>query len=225
MQGMKNLLASASCFLTMLSIVESARGESHSVRSEDGGDLAYVVRRGEGAISLAEIRLVSKMDNRPGRIRAYPGEPGDLFLDPAGEGLINLERSLRREAWGSYFYGGQSLPITNNRMGKLSLDGAEITEARFTKGGLNVVPMPSRTYKKGQSVFVYCEIYNLSEDEFGQTNYSVSYKITSKDAPGRGGKHLSSVPLGNWKSRGTGRHVRTTRRDRSGSGIRRTRAG
>ena len=57
------------------------------------------------------------------------------------------------------------------------------TAGRFAKGDLNVIPMPSRTYRKGQSVFVYYEIYNLKKDEFGQTNYSVSYRITSREAP------------------------------------------
>ena len=43
------------------------------------------------------------------------------------------------------------------------------TAGKFAKGDLNVIPMPSRTYQKGQSVFVYYEIYNLKKDEFGQT--------------------------------------------------------
>ena len=45
--------------------------------------------------------------------------------------------------------------------------------------------MPSRTCQKGQSVFVYYEIHSLVKDEFGQTNYNVSYTITSRDTPGR----------------------------------------
>ena len=65
--------------------------------------------------------------------------------------------------------------------------GAVQADSRFRKGDLNVVPMPSRTYKRGHSVFVYYEIYNLSKDEFGQTNYIVSYTITSRDTPGRVG--------------------------------------
>ena len=64
---------------------------------------------------------------------------------------------------------------------------AEKVDSRFRKGDLNVVPMLSRTYKKGQSVFVYYEIYNLAKDEFGQTKYNVSYTITSRDIPGRVG--------------------------------------
>ena len=65
--------------------------------------------------------------------------------------------------------------------------GEEKTAGKFTKGNLYVVPMPSRTYRKGQSVFVYYEIYNLKKDEFGQTNYKISYTITSRDTPGRAG--------------------------------------
>ena len=93
------------------------------MRSANDGHPAYVVRRGEGAISLSEIWLVSAKDDKPRKLRAYPGAPGTLHFAPDGEDLVYLERSLRREAWGSYFYGGQSLPITNNRIWKLSLDG------------------------------------------------------------------------------------------------------
>ena len=64
---------------------------------------------------------------------------------------------------------------------------AEKVDNRFRKGDLNVVPMPSRTFKRGQSVFVYYEIYNLAKDEFEQTNYTISYTITSGDVPGRVG--------------------------------------
>ncbi len=48
---------------------------------------------------------------------------------------------------------------------------------KFSKSGLNVIPMPTRMYPKGRSVFVYYEIYNLVRDEFGQTKYRVEYTI------------------------------------------------
>ena len=57
-------------------------------------------------------------------------------------------------------------------------------EDKFSKGRLWVIPLPTRTYEGGQSVFVYYEIYNLAKDEFGQTNYEVSYTVTSNDNPG-----------------------------------------
>ncbi|MDE2997627.1 MAG: GWxTD domain-containing protein [Gemmatimonadota bacterium] len=51
---------------------------------------------------------------------------------------------------------------------------------KFGKNGLNVIPMPSRTFGTGQNVFVYYEIYNLKRDEFGQTRYRVEYTMGPK---------------------------------------------
>ena len=79
-------------------------------------------------------------------------------------------------------YGEEGLQISDLELAwKVA---AEKADSRFNKGGLNVVPMPSRTFKKGQGVFVYYEIYNLAKDAFGQTNYTVSHTITSRDIPG-----------------------------------------
>ncbi|MBK36506.1 MAG: hypothetical protein CME26_13390 [Gemmatimonadetes bacterium] len=50
-----------------------------------------------------------------------------------------------------------------------------------TKGGLRVVSLPSRTFKLGQPVIVYYEVYALQPDEFGQTNYRVDYRISAKE--------------------------------------------
>jgi hypothetical protein len=51
------------------------------------------------------------------------------------------------------------------------------TVNRFNKGDLQVIPMPTRMYPQGKSVFVYYEIYNLVGDEFGQTKYRVEYTV------------------------------------------------
>ena len=37
--------------------------------------------------------------------------------------------------------------------------------------------MPSRTFKKGQPVLIYYELYGLIRDEFGQTRHRVDYRI------------------------------------------------
>ena len=118
----RSLLVCAFCTLATPRLADAFDGEYLTVRSKVG-DLAYGVQRGEAAISITEIWVASKKDNRRRRIKTYPGELGDLFFDPAGEVLIYLERSLQHKAWASYYYGGQSLPITNNRIWKLSLDG------------------------------------------------------------------------------------------------------
>ncbi|MDA0711302.1 MAG: hypothetical protein O3B73_13960, partial [bacterium] len=52
---------------------------------------------------------------------------------------------------------------------------------KFRKGELHVVPMPTRTFGQGQNVFVYYEIYNLSKDAFGQSNYQVAYTVGARD--------------------------------------------
>ena len=42
---------------------------------------------------------------------------------------------------------------------------------------LKVVPNPLRTYSPSESVNLYFEIYNLTRDEFGRTEYEVSYQV------------------------------------------------
>ena len=78
-------------------------------------------------------------------------------------------------------YGGTGLQVSDLEMAWLISKSKD--EDKFSKGRLWVIPMPTRTYAKGQSVFVYYEIYNLTQNEFGQTNYEVSYTVTSDDNP------------------------------------------
>ena len=56
---------------------------------------------------------------------------------------------------------------------------------KFKKGGLRVVPIPTRTFGRDQGVFVYYEIYRLKRDKFGQTRYKVEYSIRPKGVQGR----------------------------------------
>ncbi|MDE3260285.1 MAG: GWxTD domain-containing protein [Gemmatimonadota bacterium] len=53
-------------------------------------------------------------------------------------------------------------------------------DGKFSKGELHVVPMPTRTYGKGHSVYVYYEIYNLARDTFGRTRYRITYTVGKK---------------------------------------------
>ena len=47
-----------------------------------------------------------------------------------------------------------------------------------TRMDLRIAPNPLRAYRTGQSAFVYLEIYNLKKDEFGRTQYEISYNIS-----------------------------------------------
>jgi hypothetical protein len=42
---------------------------------------------------------------------------------------------------------------------------------------LVIHPNPLRLYRRGERVFVYLELYNLSGDEFGQTNFEIAYQM------------------------------------------------
>ena len=42
---------------------------------------------------------------------------------------------------------------------------------------LNVVGNPLRTYHRSEPAFIYLEVYNLKRDEYGRTEYEISYRI------------------------------------------------
>ena len=120
--------------------------------------------------------------------------PMDIAVSPEGNRLaIRADRHREKDArkavdMGAYRQHVVVEPYGDDRLQISDLElawhvAAEKADSRFNKGDLNVVPMPSRTYKKGQSVFVYYEIYNIAKDAFGWTDYYVSYSITSAAPP------------------------------------------
>ncbi len=84
--------------------------------------------------------------------------------------------------------------------GYLRLSGIQLAASirpadgdRFRKGNIQVVPNPTRAYVRGQSVFIYYEVYNLKRDEFGATRYRVSYQIRSALSEPVGARILSGI--------------------------------
>ena len=43
---------------------------------------------------------------------------------------------------------------------------------------LRIAPNPLRAYRSGGSAFVYLEIYNLTQDDFGRTEYRITYSLS-----------------------------------------------
>ncbi len=61
---------------------------------------------------------------------------------------------------------------------ELAMDiGATEQAAKFRKGDVWIIPMPTRSYGDDQKVHAYYEVYNLSKDTFGQTRYKVNYTV------------------------------------------------
>ena len=98
-----------------------------------------------------EVHLMDRLSGRQGRYRQ----------------MIELEK-----------YHARSMKVSDLELAWRVAEGGP--QDKFRKGELHVVPMPTRTYPKGQSIFVYYEIYNLKRDEFGQTKYQVEYTIAPK---------------------------------------------
>ncbi len=58
----------------------------------------------------------------------------------------------------------------------------------FVRKGLNIVPHPLRAYGRGQLVYVYYEVYNLSFDGSDRTSYETFYEIVPEGMPALGNR-------------------------------------
>ena len=56
---------------------------------------------------------------------------------------------------------------------------------RFRRGNWQVVPNPRRTVRAPSPLAFYCEVYNLSKDEFGQTRYRVTTAVKAAETEQR----------------------------------------
>jgi GWxTD domain-containing protein len=59
-------------------------------------------------------------------------------------------------------------------------------DSPFNRGALEVVPHPARLYRRGASVPVYFEIYNMDVNGQNAASYTVEYRIVPHEPPGRG---------------------------------------
>ena len=60
----------------------------------------------------------------------------------------------------------------------------------FVRKGLNIVPHPLRAYGRGQLVYVYYEVYNLSFDGSDRTSYETFYEIVPEGMPALGNRSV-----------------------------------
>ena len=141
-----------------------------------------ILRRGGRLIFRDKGDLTGRSDGFvPDMVRV--GLPAGRYLMEVGvKDRASRRRGRYRQDIVVESYGGEALRISDLQIAwQITTDP---TESGFRKGDLRVIPMPTRSFGTGRSVFVYYEIYNLSTDDFGQTRYEVSYSIASKDSPG-----------------------------------------
>ncbi len=75
---------------------------------------------------------------------------------------------------------------------------------RFYREGVEIIPLPTRTYTLEQKIFIYYELYNLTKDEFGTTQFQVTYTVQPVEA-GRRQNVLASAWRGLGRLVGLGR--------------------
>ena len=179
--------------------VEIYYGFPASALTRDGED----VRINRGAVLYnakgdpvfkASNRVVLRVDSNTGII------PDVIALDvPPGSYYLAVqaieERSGRTQVY------GMPLRVPAYRQGRLRLSDIEMAasieqsskDGLFVKQNLEVIPLATRHYTQQHLVYLYYEIYGLSRDAFGQTNYQISYRLKPRSGQSFGAKMLNSL--------------------------------
>ena len=108
----------------------------------------------------------------------------DLVLAPDQQGADSLALSLEIRDVGKKTVGVfrdtvfvQAFPDDVVSMSSVLL----ASHAGEGKEGIEVIPNPLRTFDADELLYIYFEIYNLVRDEFGQTDFSVTYRVGPPD--------------------------------------------
>jgi GWxTD domain-containing protein len=92
--------------------------------------------------------------------------------DPAS-GAIGTFRLLRK-----FGFSDTSLAASDLMLASQIASETPFPEVR---NDLNIVPQPNRTFSQSEPVFVYLEMYNLTRNNFGKTDYAIAYRVGSPD--------------------------------------------
>jgi GWxTD domain-containing protein len=102
--------------------------------------------------------------------------PGEYRLDVQVADKISGRTQVYRQDRMVNPFSGSGLMLSDIELAA-TIEVAD--KGRFQKGEIDVVPMASRSYRPGEPIFIYYEIYNLVKDEFGSTKYRISYEVRS----------------------------------------------
>ncbi len=122
--------------------------------------------------------------------------PGQYLLAAQVRDPISRKIQVHKAYVAVSSFRGEALSLSDLELAGQIVEVEEQT-GKFQKGDLQVVPLPSKTFAKGQPVYLYYEVYNLSRDAFGQTRYRVEYRLKGVQGTGliRGlGRLLSQTP-------------------------------
>ena len=106
-------------------------------------------------------------------------------------------------------YSGGSLKLSDLFVARQVTAAVPGSDPKFVRGKWKISPLPSHVFDAGQHVFVFFEIYNLTQDEFGATRYEVVYEVYSTDESGTSLSRLTTRVLGRSESAVTVRYEQT----------------
>ncbi len=104
-------------------------------------------------------------------------DPGEykltiLLLDPESGRRATAEEILDLPDYsGSELMVSDILPAASIREVGSGMTGT------FIRGDLEVIPLPGRALQADQPLFIYYEVYNLTRDSFGATQYTIDYSV------------------------------------------------
>jgi hypothetical protein len=148
-----------------------------------------LAREGGGPVYRSENEMIfvekGDLTRTPGfvpHIARIEVPPGVYRMDVRVENRLNGEVGSYRKALTVEPYPAGSLKLSDIELASRITDNP--IEGKFTKQGLQVIPMPTRHYGKGQPVWLYYEIYNLRRDESWKASYTVEYAVRSGKTSG-----------------------------------------
>ena len=111
-----------------------------------------------------------------------------LYLPP-GEYTIGTQfKDVGGRAYGAKYEDIVVDPYVPGAFGISDVElASEVYEdfAEVLKGGLAVILIPTRTYRRDKPVLIYYEVYGLKRGEFGQSRYGVTYTIGPAEHEGK----------------------------------------
>ena len=90
------------------------------------------------------------------------------FMDQTS-GLIGVARDEKQ-----YVYDDETFHLSDLLVGNDIQTKKALPESR---DDLHIIPNPVRTFSPSEPVFIYLELYDLKRDDFGNTQYEISYTI------------------------------------------------
>ena len=143
------------------------------------------------SIDRSPLQVLPGFDEELLDTMAFNLQPGDYFMAVKVRDLKSKRTQVIRDSLRVEGYEGDTLRISGIEIARRIAPTTE--EGKFVKQGLEVIPMPSLTFKRNKDVFLYFEVYNLTRDPQGRTHYQVDY-TTRKLEGGIG--HLVMSGLG-----------------------------